>query len=96
MVSSLLKGGKQPRNEVCGQDQGHAALAPLEDTALNTLPPPPLPKPLPPCGHHLGHSSRASIARRPTPTWPRRVKNLYTTEGFPWMESPTLSPSDIL
>lgn len=32
----------------------------------------------------------------PRPTCPSRVKNLYTTEGFPWTESPTLSPSDIL
>lgn len=30
------------------------------------------------------------------PTCPSRVKNLYTTEGFPWTDSPTLSPSDIL
>lgn len=31
-----------------------------------------------------------------TQTCPSLVKNLYTTDGFPWTESPMLSPSDIL
>lgn len=29
-------------------------------------------------------------------TCPIRVKKAATTDGFPWMDSPTLSPSDIL
>lgn len=37
---------------------------------------------------------RNSVTRKPT--CPSLVKNLYTTEGFPWTESPTLSPSDML
>lgn len=29
-------------------------------------------------------------------TCPIRVKKTATTDGFPWIDSPTLSPSDIL
>lgn len=29
-------------------------------------------------------------------TCPIRVKKAATTDGFPWIDSPTLSPSDIL
>lgn len=29
-------------------------------------------------------------------TCPTRVKNAATTDGFPWIDSPALSPSDIL
>lgn len=29
-------------------------------------------------------------------TCPTRVKKAATTDGFPWIDSPTLSPSDIL
>lgn len=29
-------------------------------------------------------------------TCPIRVKKAETTDGFPWIDSPTLSPSDIL
>lgn len=29
-------------------------------------------------------------------TCPTRVKKAETTDGFPWIDSPTLSPSDIL